>query len=126
MFTRHPRNTSAWRALFNKSGRFLAVLLILCLCITSAKATEDCLVDQTEECCIALCEMGLGSYVCVNHFDCTRILQNEKFFECVARRKCLQWSDPRCEGHKADEVTGPLHCFCREYDIRCSDLVPQA
>jgi len=41
MFTRHSQDTAARRNCFNKSSRFqnsLAVLLILCLCITSTSA----------------------------------------------------------------------------------------
>ena len=52
MFTRHPRDTATGRACVNNSGRFqyaLTVLLILCLCITSAKALRQCVDGKPEE-----------------------------------------------------------------------------
>lgn len=51
-FRRHPRNTASWRICFNNSGRFqnaLAVLIILCLCITSARSLRACVDGKPEE-----------------------------------------------------------------------------
>jgi len=64
MLARHPRDTAARRAYINNSGRFqniLVVLLILCLCITSAKALEPCVNGKPEE--------GLNACPCDKSFS---------------------------------------------------------
>ncbi|KAK3834479.1 MAG: hypothetical protein J3R72DRAFT_220966 [Linnemannia gamsii] len=59
---RHPRDTATWRARVNSLGHFqkaLTVLLILCLCITSAKALRECIDGKPEE--------GFNACPCIKH-----------------------------------------------------------
>lgn len=74
MFTRQLRDTAAWRACINKSGRFqstLAVFLILCLCITSAKALRQCVDGKPEE--------GLNACPCQSGFPSRRDLSARNY-----------------------------------------------